>query len=62
MSWNESAFAADNPNKPFPGMEDLANGKYWNRVFDPKIMPYVKFTTTDEAIKQATTPTETPGK
>ena len=43
-------------------MEDLANGKYWNRVFDPKIMPYVKFTTTDEAIKQATTPTETPGK
>lgn len=62
MSWNESAFAADNPNKPFPGMEDLANGKYWNRVFDPKIMPYVKFTTTDEAIKQATTSTLTPGK
>ena len=43
-------------------MEDLANGKYWNRVFDPKIMPYVKFTTTDEAIKQGTTTPTAPTK
>ena len=67
MSWNESAFQADamksNGNKPvaFPSMADMANGKYWTRVADEKLIPFVKFTTTDEAIKTAT-PTSTLGK
>lgn len=67
MSWNESAFQADamknNNNKPvaFPSLADMANGKYWTRVADEKLIPFVKFTTTDEAIKAAT-PTSTLGK
>lgn len=62
MSWNESAFQADampnNGNKTvaFPSIADMANGKYWTRVADEKLIPFVKFTTTDEAIKQAATP------
>lgn len=62
MSWNESTFQADamtnNNGKPvaFPSMADMANGKYWTRVADEKLIPFVKFTTTDEAIKPATTP------
>lgn len=62
MSWNESAFQADamknNNNKPvaFPSMADMANGKYWTRVADEKLIPFVKFTTTDEAIKKAADP------
>lgn len=62
MSWNESVFQADamrnNNGKPvaYPSMADMANGKYWTRVADEKLIPFVKFTTTDEAIKKATTP------
>ena len=62
MSWNESAFQADampnNNNKPvaYPSMADMANGKYWTRVADQKLIPFVKFTTTDEAIKKPATP------
>lgn len=60
MSWNESAFQADamknNNGKPvaFPGMADMANGKYWTRVANEKLIPFVKFTTSDEAIKPTT--------
>ena len=64
MSWNESVFQADaiksNSNKPaaYPNLADLGNGKYWTRVADEKLIPFVKFTTTDGAIKPATgTPT-----
>lgn len=66
MSWNESAFQADamsnNNNKPvaFPGMDAIGTGKYWTRVADEKLIPFVKFTTTDEAISHTTTPNPNP--
>lgn len=64
MTWNESLYQADKiANKvtaAFPTMDDMANAKYWTRVADQKLIPFVKFTTTDEAIKQATTPNPTP--
>lgn len=66
MSWNESAFQADasknNNGKlaPFPAMADMANGKYWTRAADPKLIPFVKFTTTADAIKPSTTTPATP--
>ena len=71
MSWNETNFQADNADKithkpaPFPTMDNMANGKYWTRIADKKLIPYVKFTTTDEAINQTTTtttPTTAPTK
>ncbi|QLL69593.1 phage capsid protein [Lactobacillus sp. 3B(2020)] len=67
MSWNESAFQNDampsNNNKqvPYPGMDALANGKYWTRVADPKLIPFVKFTTSAEAITPAQTTTASTG-
>lgn len=72
MSWNESVFQADaikssGNGKPaaYPNLADLGNGKYWTRVADEKLIPFVKFTTSDEAIK-TTTPAApagtTPGK
>lgn len=65
MSWNETNFQADNADKtthkpaPFPSMDNMANGKYWTRIADKKLIPFVKFTTTDEAVKQTTTPAPT---
>lgn len=65
MSWNESAYQADKSaakaTAAFPTLDDMGNAKYWTRVADAKNIPFVKFTTTDEAIKQTTT-TPTGGK
>ena len=48
----------NNNNNPvaFPSIADMANGKYWTRVADEKLIPFVKFTTTDEAIKKSAVP------
>lgn len=68
MSWNESAYQADKAaaqaTAAFPTMDDMGNAKYWTRVADQKLIPFVKFTTTDEAIKTTgtTTPTSTSSK
>lgn len=65
MSWNETTFQSENmdqaSHKPaaFPTMDNIGNGKYWTRVADQKLIPFVKFTTTDEAIKQTTTTSPT---
>ena len=66
MSWNETTFQSENMDqtsrKPvaFPTMDNIGNGNYWTRVADQKLIPFVKFTTTDEAIKQTTTSNPTP--
>lgn len=67
MSWNESAYQADraanNVTAAFPTLADLGNAKYWSRVADPKLIPFVKFTTTADPIKSnstTTTPTTQP--
>ena len=68
MTWNESAYQADKTSAKttaaFPSLDDLGNAKYWNRVADPKLIPFVKFTTTADSIKTTgtITPTSTPGK
>ena len=64
MTWNESAYQADKTTAAFPSLDDLGNAKYWNRVADPKLIPFVKFTTTAGSIKTTgtITPTSTPGK
>lgn len=63
MTWNESAYQAAKAQAKgtaaFPALADLSNATYWSRVADPKNIPFVKFTTTDEAIK-TTTPTPQP--
>lgn len=59
MSWNESAYqmdkAAAHTTAAFPTLDDLGNAKYWNRVADPKLIPFVKFTTTADPIQSTTT-------
>ena len=52
ISWNDTAFGAD---KEFPDLTDLANGANWTKKFDNKLIPMVKFTTTDGAIIPAST-------
>ena len=52
ISWNDTAFGAD---KEFPDLTDLANGANWTKKFDNKLIPMVKFTTTDGAIITAST-------
>lgn len=61
MSWNESAYQADraanNVTAAFPTLDDMGNSKYWNRVADPKLIPFVKFTTTADPINSNSTTT-----
>ena len=56
ISWNESAFLASHQDGKyqFPALDDIKDGKNYLRVADNKRIPFVKFTTSDEAIKQGT--------
>ena len=47
MSWNDTAFGTD---KEFPTLDDLKNGNNWIKKFDNKLIPIVKFTTSDQPI------------
>ena len=59
MSWNESAYQADkasnNVTAAFPTLDDMGNSKYWSRIADPKLIPFVKFTTTADPISTTST-------
>lgn len=57
ISWNESAFLASHTDGKyqFPTLDDISNGANYLKVADSKRIPFVKFTTSDEAIKQGTT-------
>lgn len=52
MGWNETNFGVGNK---FPSLTDLQDGKNWVRQFDPKMIPLVKFTTSDGAITPVST-------
>lgn len=66
MSWNESAYqaakASASATNAFPTIDDMGNAKYWTRVADPKLIPFVKFTTTADAIKTTTPATPASSK
>jgi hypothetical protein len=63
MSWNESAYqaakASANTTAAFPTIDDMGNAKYWTRVADAKLIPFVKFTTTADTIKTTNSTTNT---
>ena len=50
MSWDESAFQQAHPHQYFPSMTDMADGKNWVRKYDPKTIPMIKFTTSNDPI------------